>query len=157
MSKYHQYGELLILGLIVLLASCMPSLEPEESAADKNKTSKEIVGFSNVERMQIQRAVNMVEMTLGDVQDGGGYQSWTPAKAVEELVPLLNATLAPMPGEQPLPGIAGKIRYVRGRVTGPWQILLIPVNARKVIRIEGYGRNIKKPVYTKEIRVSTFG
>jgi len=49
MSKYHQYGELLILGLIVLLASCMPSLEPEESAADKNKTSKEIVGFSNVE------------------------------------------------------------------------------------------------------------
>ena len=106
---------------------------------------------------QIKMAVHNVEMTLGSMQDGGGYQSWTPDKAVMALVSILNATLELMPGEPQLPGAAGRIRNVSDKVTEAFQIRLIPFNDMGVIRIEGYATDISQPVYTKEIKVPEWG
>ncbi len=102
-------------------------------------------------------AVESVDAALGSMQGGGRYQRWTPGKAVEELVPLMNSSMMPLPGEPELPGVAGKIRYVKGKVTGPWQIVLIPDDGKGVIQVEGYGRDTSKPVYTKEVKVSEWG
>ena len=109
---------------------------------------------TEVMKQEIIRSVEVVDATLGSMQDGGGYQSWTPEKAVEKLVPLLNSANAPGEGEPDLPRSSSKIRYVRDRVTASWQIVLIPDDKQKIIRVEGYGPDTTKAVYTKKIAVS---
>ena len=110
--------------------------------------------ISEVQKREIVRAVEIVEVTLGSMQDGGGYQKWTPGKAVEKLVPLLNSASAPMEGEPEPPGISGKIRYVEGKVTAPWQIVLTADDKQKKIRVEGFGADTTQAVHTREIAVS---
>jgi len=103
---------------------------------------------------QIMIAVESVAGTFGSMHNGGGYQRWTPQKAVDKLVPLMNSATAPGPGDSRLPGSAGNITYVKDEVTGPWQIVLIALEKEQKIRVEGYAYDTSVPVYTKEIHVS---
>ncbi|MDH4071066.1 MAG: hypothetical protein OEV30_11670 [Ignavibacteria bacterium] len=104
---------------------------------------------------EINRAVDMVAPTLSQMQDAG-YTSWTPGLAVEKLVPLMNAALAPEPGDDSGPGILDKIKYVSGKATSPYQIVLIPSEGNGTIRIEGYGAELDEPIVTRSITVPEF-
>jgi len=111
---------------------------------------------SPVVERQIMMAVESVPATLGSMQDAG-YQRWTATTAAEKLVETLNADLTPLPGEHILPGIGGALVYVTDAASAPWQIVLIPDDAAKTLRIEGYGNDVISPIYTKEIPVPEWG
>ena len=151
--KIKFYG--LVLALFCFLVSC---------GQDSNKSKpkpvvKKTVINKNVEAMNlrsIKMAVDVVEMTLGSMQDGGGYQEWTPKKAVEKLIPTLNSASKPLPGEPKMRGTAARIKYVKDKVTEAYQIVLTPNDEKKLIYIKGYGKDITNPAYTKEIKVSRY-
>jgi hypothetical protein len=46
--------------------------------------------------------------------------------------------------------------YVTGEATKPWQIVLIPLDDQKIIRVEGYAESLDKPFITEEIPVPTY-
>ncbi len=133
----------IVLLLLVLMAS----------VALCNKSPRQNVIPPELVKREVLLAVEGVRATWGGMQDGGGYQSWTPEKAVEKLLPLLNSASEPVEGEPQHIGFGGKIRYVRDEVTGPWQVVLIANNKKSIIRIEGYGPDISEPVYSNEIAV----
>lgn len=101
---------------------------------------------------QAMMAVETVESTLGGMQDGGGYQSWTAEKAHGQIVPLLNAAMAPLPGEPRTPG--PKFKYVDHAATAPWQVS-VEVEGEALL-VKAYGSDVQKPLYQKTIRVSTY-
>ena len=72
-------------------------------------------------KLQLEKAVSSVEMTLSSIGDVG-YVQWTPTTAAEELVNSLNASQVLVPGED-----------------------------NSTIKVEGYGSNLDKPLLVKNI------
>ena len=156
MKKVKIISLITIIAMIFLIASC-----GQDSKKSKPKpVVKKTVINKNIEALNLRSlkmAVDVVEMTLGSMQDGGGYQEWTPKKAVEKLIPTLNSASKPLPGEPKIQGTAARIKYVKDKVTEAYQIVLIPNDEKKLIYIKGYGKDLTKPVYSKEIKVSRYG
>ena len=142
MMKQHLVMSCLVAAICSMVSSCSQSTEGRVSPVVFN---------------QVKMAVEVVEYSLGNMQDGGGYQAWTASKAADKLVRYMNAANEPMPGEPKVPGIGAKIRYVKDEVTAPWQILLTPDDKTSTIKVDGYGRDTSEPLYSVEIHVSKFG
>ena len=107
-----------------------------------------------VSQRRLEQAVWAVEANLDGMADAG-YVRWTPSGAARELVAVLNAAQVPDPQEEAMR--QGGFRppppteYVLGRATKPGQVVLIPDDARNVIRIEAYGSDLSQPVIVKEV------
>ena len=156
MKKSKIIAIILISALSFLLVSCRQN---SNKSKPKPVVKKSVIN-KNVEAINlrsIKMAVDIVEMTLGSMQDGGGYQEWTPKKAVEKLIPTLNSASIPMKGDPKIKGTAAKIKYVTDKVTAAYQIVLIPNDEKQLIYIKAYGTDLTKPIYTKEIKVSKWG
>ena len=156
MKKTKIITILLVFTLYLFIASCGQDSSKEKTKPIVKKPNIKLA-VEAMNKRDIIMAVEVVEMTLGNMQGGGGYQEWTPKKAVDKLIPTLNSASRPLPGEPKLKGVAGKIKYVKGKVTGAYQIVLIPNDKKQLIYIKGYGTDITKPVHTKEIKVSKWG
>lgn len=99
-------------------------------------------------------AVTMVEANLGAMQDGGGYQEWTPEKAAEKLVATMNAAETPEAGEPQSHN--GQFTYVRDEVTGPWQVVIAVSDEQTGIVVSAYGADVATPLVSKTIAVSRY-
>jgi len=122
--------------------------------------------FSNMGRLAIQdatrarqlrleRAVMAVEGTFSSMTDAG-YIEWTPTKAAIELVRTMTAAEKLTPEEAKEFGLRASpapTRYVIGKPTGPWQVVLLPDEAHKLVRVEGYGADVERPLIVRQIAV----
>lgn len=125
------------------------------AACQKSSDNAPAAGMAaNLIQRQAQIALDMVEADLGAMQDGGGYQAWSAQKAIDELVPALNAALLPEPGEPPIPG--PHFTYVKDTATGPWQVVIKLDDAQTGIVAAAYGSNTATPLATKSIAVSRY-
>jgi hypothetical protein len=106
-----------------------------------------------VVRHELMLAVQAVEFELTDLEEGSGYRRWKASAAVDEVIPVLNATTSPLSELEHLPEVRARIRYVRDTVSSPWQVVLQPRDELNLIRIDGYGQNTRIPVYSKYYQI----
>ncbi|MBN2788589.1 MAG: hypothetical protein JXR69_00205 [Candidatus Delongbacteria bacterium] len=149
MKKYSIILKILTVVMFFVILSC------GENTGNKDniKNVKNNLDAANLHK--IKTAVDVVEMTLGSMQDSG-YEEWTPKKAVDKLIPTLNSALTPFPGESGNKVEDPLIKYVKDNATDLYQVVLIPDNEKRLIYIKGYGKDLKEPVYAKEIKVSKY-
>lgn len=138
----------------LLLASGISACQKSSDDAAPSAGAPASALPAQLARQQAQIALEMVEADLGAMQDGGGYQEWTAEKAIEQLVPLLNAAQAPEPGEPPIPG--PRFTYVKDAATGPWQVVIKLDEAQTGIAAAAYGTDTATPLATKAIAVSRY-
>lgn len=140
----------------VMLIGCG---EAPDSKADKAYSKEQLShspGLAILQQKRLSYAVMMVRSNVGNLQDSGGYQMWTASKMVDALIRLSKTAGAHVPGEPRIKKQSPEITYVKGKVTKPWQIVLIPDDIAKKIIVKAYGRDMKKPAVVREIPVSSY-
>ncbi len=105
--------------------------------------------------VRLKHAVMVVEANFGGLFDAG-YVSWTPTTAAAQLVKTMTAAsaLSPEEAKEFAPsgvGLLPATTYVLGKPSGPWQVVLVADERRKLIRVEGYGADLETPLITKEL------
>lgn len=141
---------------ITLLTACG---EAPGSKADKAYTKEELShnpGLALLQQKRLSYAVMMVKANVGNLQGSGGYQMWTATKMVDALIRLSKTSGTHVPGEPRVKKQSPEITYVKGKVTKPWQIVLIPDDAAKKIIVKAYGVDMSKPAVEREFHVSTY-
>jgi len=132
---------IILLALVISMNGCGPCC-PNQKAMDEMKTKAYTAGLS----ASIAGFKNTMEMLF--VTHGG---NWTASEATDKTIEKLNADRGTMRGS----GMAGpKLTYAKLYPTAPYQIVLIPIDSRGVIRIEGYGEDLKVPLVVEEYKVN---
>lgn len=150
MKRLNQIA--VIFCLIFGIVSCGSDQKPEDEKSDSR-----IAPLQQLDKIQLQNAVTMVQINLRNMQDGGGYQSWTPTKAVDKLVPLLNSAVSALPQNSDNPTTAAKvITYVKNKVVHAWQVVLIPLDDDSLILIKAYGKDTINPLIEQKIKVNKY-
>lgn len=110
--------------------------------------------FSGGKRYSLETAIASFEVNLDSLGEEE-FIKWTPSSASMEMVDVMNAAQILLPEEEEEFRQAGMrvpdaIPYVLEAPTNPWQIVVIPDDAAKKIRVEGYGVDLSQPLITKE-------
>lgn len=156
MSIHFNKG-LALLALCTLLSACGEDADKQTTQSRlKEMKEKHHAAFAMMKQRRLVHAVTILEANVSNVQGSGGYQMWTATKMADTLVRLSKTADAHIPGEPRVKNRMPAITYVKGHVTKPWQIVLIPDDKSKKILVKAYGDDIKKPAITKEIPVSTY-
>ena len=130
----------ILLVSISLLTNCGPCC-PNQKAMDEMKTKAYTAGLS----ASIMGFKNTMEALY--VMQGG---NWTPSEATDKTLKELTANTKTLGSS----GMMGpKLTYAKLYPTAPYQIVLIPIDSRGVIRIEGYGEDLKVPLVVEEYKV----
>ena len=133
------YFPLIILSLSLCIACGDPS----------NRTK----AFSP-KKLHLEKAVLSAEMALGSIGDVG-YVQWTPITAAQELVNSLNSSQVLLPEEKEQYKEAKikpvTIPFTLNQPTEKWQVVIIPEEDKSIIRVEGYGDNLEKPLLIKKL------
>ena len=133
---------ILALLIIVVLASFV-SFYHAAGRANEN-------AFDSFARNLITQAVWSAESMLSGLEDSG-YRSWTPQQAAAEAARTLQAASQYDPSEG-LPRPPGPdITYVVNAPTGPWQVVLVPLDATREVRIDGYATDEHTPVLSRTV------
>lgn len=103
----------------------------------------------------VTRASELVEGAFKALYGGSkNFSSRAPDVVVPQLLPLLSsATFDEDEYEPEAVVLRKKIKYVQGRASGPWQVVLIPLNEENEIRVEGYGDNVSTPLYLGAVKL----
>lgn len=140
----------------LLLAGCGEVPDSKADKEFKNEQASHSPGLAILHQKRLTYAVMMVRANVGNIKDSGGYQYWTPSKMVDALIRLSQTSGTHVPGEPRVKKQSPEITYVKGKVTKPWQIVLIPDDKAKKIIVKAYGNQIKKPAVQREIPVSSY-
>lgn len=136
--------------IIFLVAGCSSSDTSKNSPDPKNPEAPSAINQLVLLRQKaLQNDVIMLEGTADAIRDGGGYQSWTPTKLTEKLLSTVN--IRERNANKDL-----EFEYVTDKPTHPWEIVLIPLDEEKIIRVEAYTDDIERPFFTKEIKVPMY-
>lgn len=140
----------------ILLTACGDSPPPKNTKPIKQTVSTHSKGLAILQQKRLSYAVIMVRANVGNLQNSGGYQMWSANKMVDALIRLSKTSGAHVPGEPRVKKQSPEISYVKGKVTKPWQIVLIPNDRAKKIVVKAYGGDISKPAIVREVPVSTY-
>lgn len=91
---------------------------------------------------------NLKNLIMIELSVRGG--NLIPSEVAERIVRQINDQTKTI--QQPVMNVQN-LEYVLRKPTGRLQIVLIPIDSRKVIRVEGYGEDIKNPLIVQEIKV----
>jgi hypothetical protein len=140
---------------VILSALVLVACEKETSdAPPPPKTAQDAPLSDALLQQRAEMAITMVEANLGNLQDGGGYQEWTPEKAATQLVQLMTSAQAPEPGYPQTHN--AQFTYVKDAVTGPWQVVIEADDAQSSIIVSAYGTDTATPLLSKTITVSRY-
>lgn len=111
-------------------------------------------GSGRLAQQRAELAWMTVEATYGGIYDAG-YASYTAAQLADLMMRSGNAAqAAPDPSELPPGSRVPQLKpvpYVMGRPSGPWQIVLVPDDSRRVVRVALYGTDLNAPLKTTEL------
>lgn len=155
--------------IITILSLCLTACGGGGSGKERVKLSKpamkQMIDRAKEKRGQLQAkamdrklrtAVILLIANIGNIQNGGGYQSWTATKMTDKVLKLSKSANAPSPGMPKAKRLGPEITYTKGKVSQSWQIVLIPNDRAKKIKIKAYGNSTKKPIIEREVHVSTY-
>jgi hypothetical protein len=143
-----------ILLTVILTALVLVACEKGTNDAPPAKTAQDIPLSDALLHQRAEMAITMVEANLGNLQDGGGYQEWTPEKAATQLVQLMNTAQTPEPSVPKTQNV--QFTYVKDTVTDPWQVVIKADDAQSSIIVSAYGTDTAAPLLSKTITVSRY-
>ena len=135
-----------LLGVVLLLAAIAVVVHNIQRTESRLSESIE-----QLNRQKLEQAVAMAQAGLETIVHHGSGE-WTPSKAAARFVKL-NAAGEFTPEQAAQARQAGAlIEYHEAQVFGPWQVAIVPDESRRLIRIEGYGADVTKPLFVREVR-----
>lgn len=118
------------------------------------KTAQDAPLSDTLLQQRAEMAITLVEANLGNLQESGGYQEWTPEKAATQLVHLMDTVQTSGSGEPQTHNAS--FTYVKDTPTGPWQAVIKADDAQSSIIVSAYGTDTATPLLSKTITVSRY-
>ena len=124
----------------------------KDAEASKLQAQSRHTSVNPIYKMQLELAVVAARTSAECGNDTVGYRHLQAKQAASELVNLMNSTGQPVAGESDAPKPA--VKYVLNKPDAPWQVVIRADKEAGQLVIEGYGIDLKSPLFSEVLSCS---